>query len=126
VQLLSTSISGVLVEQHRAGGLRILAIADERRSDYVPDVPTFTECGVPLVVGGVWFGVVAPAGTPPEAIARLNAAVIRAVEAPDLRERILTGGATPRSTTFEQMGDIMRRDAETWGRAVRSLNVPLN
>ena len=78
----------------RAGKLRALAVLSEKRSPALPDVPTYGELGFPQMGGGGWFGVVAPAGTPPEVVAKLNASFLKAMKNPEFQKKIDELGAT--------------------------------
>lgn len=78
----------------KSGKLRALAVLSEKRSPALPDVPTYGELGFPQMGGGGWFGVVAPAGTPPEIVARLNAAIHKAMKNPEFVKKMDESGAT--------------------------------
>ncbi len=78
----------------KAGKLRALAVLSEKRSPALPDVPTYGELGYPQMGGGGWFGVVAPAGTPPAIVARLNAAFHKAMKNPEFIRKMDESGAT--------------------------------
>jgi tripartite-type tricarboxylate transporter receptor subunit TctC len=78
----------------KAGKLRALAVLSEKRSPALPDVPTYGELGFPQMGGGGWFGVVAPAGTPPEVVAKLNTAFLKAMKNPQFQKKIDELGAT--------------------------------
>jgi len=78
----------------KAGKLRALAVLSEKRSPALPDVPTYGELGFPQMGGGGWFGVVAPAGTPPEVVAKLNAAFLKAMKNPEFQKKMDDLGAT--------------------------------
>src|SRR5271170_3977051 len=84
-----------VMAQVRAGRLKALATASRERSDIFPDVPTFAEQGFPDVICDNWAGVLAPAGTPQGAIAKFNAAMVGALNDPQLRERLHDIGTTP-------------------------------
>lgn len=78
----------------KAGKLRALAVLSEKRSPALPDVPTYGELGFPQMGGGGWFGIVAPAGTPPDVVAKLNAAIHKAMKQPDFARKMDESGAT--------------------------------
>jgi tripartite-type tricarboxylate transporter receptor subunit TctC len=86
----------------QAGKLRLLAVTPNRRSAAVPDVPTIEEAGVPGYDVSTWFGVAAPAGTPRDVLQRLNAAVARGMQAPEVREALMKQGLEPTSASVEQ------------------------
>lgn len=77
----------------KAGKLRALAVLSETRSPALPDVPTYGELGLPQMGGGGWFGVVAPAGTPAAVVAKLNAAIHKAMQHPDFVRKMDESGA---------------------------------
>jgi len=79
----------------RAGKLKLLAVTEERRSSAFPDAPTVAEAGVPGYAMPVWYGLMAPAGTPREAIALLNREIERVLKDPEVRERFATLGVAP-------------------------------
>jgi tripartite-type tricarboxylate transporter receptor subunit TctC len=78
----------------KSGKLRALAVLSEKRSPALPDVPTYGELGYPAMGGGGWFGVVAPAGTPQPVVAKLNAAIHKAMKNPEFVRRMDESGAT--------------------------------
>ena len=78
----------------KAGKLRALAVLSEKRSPALPDVPTYVELGYPQMGGGGWFGVVAPAGTPAAVVAKLNAAIHKAMKNPEFVQKMDESGAT--------------------------------
>ncbi len=84
VNLMFNSIPPVL--QHiKAGRLRLLGVASARRSPQLPDVPTISEAGVPGYEAITWFGLLAPAKTPRQIVARLNAALVKVVHSPEMK-----------------------------------------
>ena len=83
----------------RDGRIKGLAISSKRRFDFFPDIPTFDEQGVTGYEVSGWFGIVAPAGTPPEIVAKLNAAVVAALNDPEVAQRIRMIGMEPAPTT---------------------------
>ncbi len=103
----------------RAGRIRVLATSDQQRSPFLPDVPTFRESGYDLVATG-WYGMFAPAKTPADVVARLNKAIVAAVKAPDVRERMLAAGLQPTGTSAAELGQIQRRDSEFWAPAIKA------
>jgi tripartite-type tricarboxylate transporter receptor subunit TctC len=108
----------------KAGKLKALAIGSPTRSSEAPDLPTVAEdLGVPGYEVTVWYGMVAPAGTPPEAIATLNRALARALDAPEVRERIAKTGAVPAATTPAEFGELVRAETQKWGRLVGELKL---
>ena len=113
VSLYPDGIAGVLA-LHKAGKLRIVGTFTRERSRHVDDVPTFPELGVD-VVGQGWYGVFAPAKTPPATVARLSAIISEAVRNPDLRAKISAVGLDPTGTTPQELAAIQKRDYDFWG-----------
>jgi tripartite-type tricarboxylate transporter receptor subunit TctC len=104
----------------KAGKLRALAVTGAKRSLLLPDLPTIAEAGVPGYDSYVWFGVVAPAGTPPEIIGRLNAALAKAAVTPSFRDRLTEQGYDVLSSTPEQMTNSIRGELAKWGKIVKA------
>jgi tripartite-type tricarboxylate transporter receptor subunit TctC len=104
----------------RAGKLRALAVTGAKRSQLLPDLPTIAEAGIPGYDSYVWFGVVAPAGTPPEIIARLNAALVKTAATPSFRDRLTEQGYDVLSSTPEQMANSIRGEIAKWGKIVKA------
>jgi len=110
----------------RAGRIRALAVTGAARAVSAPEIPTVAESGLPGFDATGWFGAVAPAGVPPAVITRLNAEIADALRAPEIRERILAGGAEPESSTPEQFAERIRSEAAGWARLIRAAGVKLN
>jgi tripartite-type tricarboxylate transporter receptor subunit TctC len=108
-----------LMEQHKAGRIKVLATSDAARSPFLPDLPTFKEAGY-NIVGSGWYGLFAPAKTPPEVVARLNKAIVAAVQQPQVKERLLAFGLVPTGTSAAELGRIQKADSELWAPAVKA------
>jgi tripartite-type tricarboxylate transporter receptor subunit TctC len=104
----------------KSGKLRALAVTGAKRSQLLPELPTIAEAGVPGYDSYVWFGVAAPAGTPPEIIARLNAAMAKAAVSPGFHDRLTGQGYDVLSSTPEQMAESIRGEIAKWGRIVKA------
>lgn len=102
-----------------AGRLRALAVSTKARVPQLPDVPTLDEAGVPGFDATVWLALLAPAGTPPEIVAKIHAAVEKALAAPDARKAILDSGVEVSLSTPDELGRLMRSDLERWGKVVK-------
>ena len=113
-----TSI-GAPLPHVRAGRLRALAVGSEKRALPLPDVPTAAEAGLPGYYAAGWAGVVVPRGTPSAIIAKLNAATIKALNAPDLKEQFLTQGAEPRPGTPEEFAQFIKADYDRIAKLAR-------
>jgi tripartite-type tricarboxylate transporter receptor subunit TctC len=118
-QMMIDTINTVLpyVKDNR---LRALAIAIPRRSAALPDVPTLEEAaGLPGFEMSAWQGIVVPAATPKEIVAKLNAEINKAVQNPDLRLRLAAQGAEPLGGTSEQYAAYIRAELERWSSVVK-------
>ena len=118
VLLLFDSIPSSL-PQVRAGKLKGIAVASSRRSPVLPEVPTLSEAGLSGFAADSWFGVMAPAGTPKETIAKLNADIARALEVAEVKDIIARQGGEVLGSTPEQMAAQIRSDRQKWGKVVR-------
>jgi len=103
----------------RSGRLRALAISSATRSPLLPDVPTFTELGYPDIQEYTWVGFFAPAGTPPEIVQRLNDAINRALQMPDVREKLEALALEPVGGTPQQFSDYVKAEVVKWGAVVK-------
>lgn len=108
------------IEMTRSGKIRMLATSGATRSPLVPEVPTFVESGLKGVEGTSWFAVYAPAKTPAATIGQINAAINKALAAPELRERFLKLGLEPTGGSPADLAAIMRRDSERWAPVVKA------
>ena len=109
-----------LLPQIRAGKLRVLAVASERRSRVLPQVPTLAESGLPGYHASSWHGLFAPAGTPREIVARLHTEVAQIVRLPDITERLSAQGVEPVANTPEQFAEFIKAEITRWSRVVKA------
>ena len=98
----------------RDGKVRALAVSGAKRSSALAAVPTFAEIGVPGMEISNWFGLLAPTGTPAEAVQRVNREVAAMLRQPDVLERLQTAGAEPATGTPDQFGKVYRDEYESW------------
>ncbi len=118
-QMMIDTINTILpyVKDNR---LRALAIAIQRRSAALPDVPTLEEAAnLPGFEMSAWQGIVVPSGTPKEIISKLNAEINKAVQNPDLRQRLATLGAEPLGGTSEHYAEYIRTELLRWTKVVK-------
>ena len=106
----------------KAGRLRAVAVIGPQRSPALPDIPTVAE-SLPGFEVSNWIGLFAPAGTPPEIVARLNAEVQKVMRSPEIEKRLETEGAKFISTTPQSFAAFQRAEADKWARAIREANI---
>jgi tripartite-type tricarboxylate transporter receptor subunit TctC len=106
-----------------AGKLRALAIAGPKRLAELPDVPTMREAGFPTIATGAWTALMAPRGTPPEIIAKLNAATNAALVAEPMKSALAKLGAQPRGGPPQALADHIERELKKWTPIVQALNL---
>lgn len=112
-----------IVPYHRDGTIRLLALASPMRAPPLPDVPTFTEVGYPDLAVDAWLAVFAPAATPPDIMAKLNRALVAAVDSPSFREHAASQVQHAQSSTPEEMAQAIRDQIEVWRRIIAPLNI---
>jgi tripartite-type tricarboxylate transporter receptor subunit TctC len=103
----------------KSGRLRALAATASRRDPQLPEVPTMKEAGVAGVEVVVWYGVLAPAGTPREIVQKLSEGIQRATRDADVRKRMLEQGAEPVGSTPEEFGKLLREEVARWAEVVK-------
>ena len=118
LSLMFTNMLGAM-PYLRSGKLKAIAIADSRRSPSLPDVPTFAEAGFKDYEVSVWWGVMAPAKTPPPIIAYLNREIVASLGAPELKERLDSMGARIVGGTPEHFGVFIAAEIGRWSKAVQ-------
>lgn len=107
----------------KAGKLRLLATCGEKRAIAFPDTPTMIESGFPKVVVMGWWGLVAPAGTPPEIVQKVQRDTARHIMTPELRERLSALGAEPAGTTPEQFAAFITSEMAKWARVSKAAGI---
>jgi tripartite-type tricarboxylate transporter receptor subunit TctC len=107
----------------QSGSLRALAIAGAERFSKLPDVPTTSEAGYPKLQAPFWLGVVAPAGTPPAIIDKLNAAFRDSLAQPETRARLATLGAEIKIGTPAEFGKLLANELAQWTTVVNAANI---
>jgi tripartite-type tricarboxylate transporter receptor subunit TctC len=106
-----------------AGRIKALAATSQRRSDIFPDVPTFVEQGFADAVADQWAGVLAPARTPPEIVAKLNAGIFAAMSDPEVRAKLAQTGVTPAPDSPEEFSRYLKDQYTRWGRVIREKGI---
>jgi tripartite-type tricarboxylate transporter receptor subunit TctC len=115
------------LEQHvKAGKLRALAVATPKRSQAMPDVPTVAESGFADFDVSLWYSILAPAGTPKEIVARLSAEIAKALEVPEVRERLTQQGFDVSYLNSAEMTALMRRDLARWNKSLKEIGLKLD
>jgi len=107
----------------RSGKLRALAVTSAKRSGLMTDVPTVAESGLAGYEAAGWFGVLAPAGTPPAVVAKLNAEINRILELPEVKASLASDGAEPAGGTPMRMTESARAASAKWSKLIRELNL---
>ena len=119
ITAVSTTLS-TAAGQIKAGRARALALSSEKRLPDYPDIPTFAELGYPDLVATVWFSLSGPANLPPEIVERLNVEVRRALELPEIRERVRHDGIVPNRMDAREFTAFVSDELRRWGPIVRS------
>jgi tripartite-type tricarboxylate transporter receptor subunit TctC len=110
------------VPYHRSGRLRGLGVTSPRRHPSVPEVPTIAET-VPGFESRSWIGVLVPAGTPREIVMRANAAIVKIVNTPEVRQTLIAQGADPETDTPEAFGKFIRNEVARAARVVKAAGI---
>ena len=122
IPLMFANLSAVM-GQIKAGTLRALAVTSAQRSPSAPDIPTVTETALPGFECETWWGVLVPAGTPRDIVAKLNAAARQAVNRADTRQRYTDLGMTIRSDTPEEFDAYIKAEIVKWSKVIKDGNV---
>ena len=123
VQLMFSSPASV-VPQFKAGKLKGLAVTGPRRQQAAPDIPTFTEAGLPQIDVNEWYGVLAPAGTPRQTIAKLRDELVRILRTPEITERIAaTQFAEPVGSTPDEFARFIATESARLAKLIRDANI---
>jgi tripartite-type tricarboxylate transporter receptor subunit TctC len=104
----------------KGGKLRMLAVSSPKRASAFPDVPTIAEAGVPGFETTAWWAVFVPAGTPKEAITKLNTGIVKIMRSPAMKERLHKLDIEPIGSTPDQLAAFMKTETGKWARAVKS------
>lgn len=125
--VVETSFAGVpnALAQVPQGRLKALAVTTAKRIPQLPDVPTLQEAGVPGYEASVWLALLAPAGTPPDIVKKLNAEIGKLMSSPDTRKALFDAGVEVSPSTPEAMGDYMVKEMSRWGKVVKDTGIKL-
>jgi len=109
----------------RAGKVRALAVLSAKREPALPDVPTMKESGVDDFVVPIWYGILAPAGTPREIVNRLNSEIHKALASPDLIQRLANSGVEPLINTPEQFADFIKSEIVRYAKVIKDAGIKI-
>lgn len=125
IQFMTDTVNSVMsfVRDKR---LKMLAVTTAKRMSLFPDVPTLAESGMPGFEVGAWQGVMVPAGTPPAVVERLNAEIVKALNSPEVRERLALQGAEPLGSTPQEYGAYVKKELARWAGVVKATGVTLD
>ncbi|MCC6531062.1 MAG: tripartite tricarboxylate transporter substrate binding protein [Burkholderiales bacterium] len=121
-QLIFSGIASVL-QSVNAGRMRALALTGPKRSPLMPDVPTFAESGLSGLDVGMWFGLLAPKGTPPDIVTRLHTEVAKLGASADYRSQLDKLGFEPLSSEPDQFAAFLKTELERWGQVIKTAGV---
>lgn len=122
VQLMFDNTPNVLPHV-KAGKIKALAISSKKRSALAPDVPTVDEAGVPGYDVTVWFGILAPAGTPKEIVQRLNAEMVKVMRTPEVMDRFQKAGVDTVASSPEEFGAFLKGEVARWAKVVQDAGI---
>jgi len=118
------SVPALLTE--KSDNVRPIAMAEKKRSQLMPDLPTISESGLADFEVGNWAGLLAPAGVDPAIVKKLHDEIIAILATPDMTERIRTLGYDVLASTPEDFGAQIRNDVVRWAEVVKKADIPLN
>jgi tripartite-type tricarboxylate transporter receptor subunit TctC len=110
----------------RSGAIRAIAVTSAQRSASAPDIPTIAESGVPGYEVSGWFGLLAPAKTPPAIIELLHKTVVEGIADPAIRKKLLDVGAEPVGNTPAEYGAVIKAEVEKWAKVVAATGVKVD
>lgn len=122
---LTLAVPSAVVQHIATGRLKAIAISGETRLPALPDVPTFTESGLPGFDAGYWIGALAPAGTPAAVLDKLAAEIGKILATAESKDKLASVGALPFTTTREQFAAVLRNDADKFGNVIKAANIKL-
>lgn len=118
--------SNSLIPQIKQKNLKGIASASLKRMAAIPELPTLSETILPGVEYGAWSGVMAPVGTPKPIVAKMNAALNKALQDPELRDKIISTSAEVRGSSEQEYAAFLKAEADRWGKVIRGLGLTLD
>jgi tripartite-type tricarboxylate transporter receptor subunit TctC len=115
--------SGSLMPHVNAGRLRALAVSSGRRFSAEPNLPTVAESGVPGFDVSSWYGLLAPAKTPPAIVEKMNADAVKVLREPDVRQKLENLGLEVAASTPQQFADFIKAEMTKWGPVIKAANI---
>ncbi len=115
-----------VLPQAKAGQVRALAITSDKRSPAAPDIPTIAEAGLPGYAFTSWFGALAPAGTPPGIIKKLNGEIVKALKSPEVSAQLTEQGADLIASTPEEFSGYIKGETEKWSKVIEAAGIHAN
>jgi tripartite-type tricarboxylate transporter receptor subunit TctC len=122
VQFMSGDLS-TMMPLVKSGRLRALGVTSAKRSSVVPELPTIAESGVPGFEASGWFGMLAPAATPPDIVSRVNAVIVKGIATPDTREKLASLGGDVVGGTAAEFAAYMRAELAKWAKVIKTIGL---
>ncbi len=122
VQIIFSTVS-TAIGQIKGGKIRALGMTGIKRFVLMPELPTIAEAGVPQFAVNNWYGVFVPAGTPKEIVARLNTEIVKVLNLPDAKQRLLESGIEATPSTPEQFATYIQAETKKWAKVVKDANI---
>jgi tripartite-type tricarboxylate transporter receptor subunit TctC len=117
------SSASTAMPQVQGGKLRAIGVTTPKRIPALPNVPTVSESGVPMYNVTLWHGLIGPKGMPPEVVAKVNAAVAKALKMKESEEQLQNDGVAPAGGSPQQFGETIRKEIDTWRKVVADANI---
>jgi tripartite-type tricarboxylate transporter receptor subunit TctC len=122
---VSYPATSAVIPHARTGKLRVLAVTTPRRSHMAPDIPTIAESGLPGYDVTTWYGLMFPTNTSKEIVARMNAAAVKALAHPAVKERYSTTDLEPSSSTPDEFGAYIRKEIAKWAKVIKASGIAI-
>ncbi len=122
MQFMFSNLTAALPHM-KSAKLRALAVTGEKRTPIVPELPTVSEAALPGYAVTSWYGLLAPAGTPPDVVTRLNTETGNAMRAPDMKERLAAEGADPMTGTSAELAALLKVEIAKWAKVVKQAGI---